>query len=71
MIGQGIVSANIQRRTPFAIRIRPAPCADDKKACEADKDKLGHVEVQIHPAEAVFKYRKPVGPIERGPKTEV
>ena len=65
--GEGIVSANIQRSTPFAIRIRPAPCGDDNEISDAEKDKLGYVEVEIKPEEAVFKYRKPgVGQIERG-----
>ena len=59
--GEGIVSANIQRSTPFAIRIRPAPCGDNNEISDAEKDKLGYVEVEIKPKEAVFKYRKPDG----------
>ena len=59
--GEGIVSANIQRSTPFAIRIRPAPCGDDNEISDAEKDKLGYVEVEIRPKVAVFKYRKPDG----------
>ena len=47
--GEGIVSANIQRSTPFAIRIRPAPCGDNNEISDAEKDKLGYVEVEIKP----------------------
>ena len=53
--GEGIVSANIRRRTPFG---------DDNEISDAEKDKLGYVEVEIRPKGAVFKYRKPDG--ERG-----
>lgn len=65
--GEGIVSANIQRSTPFAIRIRPAPCGDDNIISDAQKDQLGYVEVEINRETAVFKYRMPgVGQIEKG-----
>ena len=59
--GEGIVSANIRRRTPFAIRIRPAPCGDDNEISDGEKDKLGYVEVEINREAAVFKYRIPGG----------
>ena len=60
--GEGIVSVNfLQRSTPFAIRIRPAPCGDDNDISDAEKDKLGYVEVEIRPKVAVLKYRKPDG----------
>ena len=65
--GEGIVSANIQRSTPFAIRIRPAPCGDGNIISDAQKDQLGYVEVEINRETAVFKYRMPgVGQIEKG-----
>ena len=65
--GEGIVSANIRRRTPFAIRIRPAPCGDDNERSDAEKDQLGYVEVEINRETAVFKNRMPgSGQIERG-----
>ena len=35
--GEGIVSANIRRRTPFAIRIRPARRGDDNEKSDAEK----------------------------------
>ena len=57
----GIVSADIQRSTPFAIRIRPAPCGDDNEISDGKKDKLGYVEVEINREAAVFKYRIPGG----------
>lgn len=67
--GEGIVSANIQRRTPFAIRIRPVPnCSDDIKS-EADKDKLGYLEVVISPKRALFNSRKPGEKVHTGPAT--
>ena len=57
----GIVSADIQRSTPFAIRIRPAPCGDDNEISDAEKHKHGYGNVEIRPEGAVFKYRKPDG----------
>ena len=50
--GEGIVSANIRRRTPFG---------DDNEISDAEKDKLGYVEVKINREAAVFKYRIPGG----------
>ena len=66
--GEGIVSVNIQRRTPFAIRIRPAPHENDVKS-EADKDKHGYVEVQIRAEKAEFKSRKPDENVKKVPST--
>ena len=60
--GEGIVSVNfVQRSTPFAIRIRPAPHGDDNEKSYEEKRKRGYVEVEIRPKGAVFKYRKPDG----------
>ncbi|KAL9962279.1 hypothetical protein ACROYT_G031366 [Oculina patagonica] len=68
--GEGIVSANIQRRTPFAIRIRSAPhCHDGSKLAEADKDKLGYLEVVISTEGAMFISRKPGDTVYPGPAT--
>ena len=67
--GEGIVSVNIRRRTPFAIRIRPAPHEKEDKS-EADKDKLGYVEVEIRPEGALFKSRRPDGWVTRKPSTD-
>ena len=60
--GEGIVSVNsVQRSTPFAIRIRPAPCGDDNEKSYEEKRKCGYVEVAIGPKGAVFKYRNSDG----------
>lgn len=64
------MSANIQRRTPFSIRIRPAPhCNDGIKLDEAGKDKLGYLEVVISPEGATFNSRKPGDTVYPGPAT--
>jgi len=68
--GEGIVSANIQRRTPFAIRIRPAPHCNDGIKSEEDKDQLGYLEVVIGPNGAVFNSRKPGDKVCPGPATD-
>ena len=59
--GEGIVSANIRRCTPFGIRVRPARHGDENKKSDAEKHKQGYVEVEIRPEGAVFKHRKPDG----------
>ena len=61
--GEGVVSANIKRRTTFAIRIRPKPKPEDT-------DEQGYVEVEISKEKAVFKCKSPGHEIEVGPETK-
>lgn len=72
--GEGVVSANIKRRTTFAIRIRPAKKKskfDDETQTEEETDEEGYVEVEISKREAIFKAKKPcseVQPVGTGTK---
>lgn len=69
--GEGVVSANIKRRTTFAIRIRPKRRDDTIPEKESDDiDEQGYVEVEISSKGAVFKYKRPGHDIEVGPSTK-
>lgn len=69
--GEGVVSVNTQRRTTFAIRIRPARkpaiCDNKMQTEEADEgaDENGYVEVEISTSGAIFKAKKPCSKIEQ------
>ena len=68
--GEGVVSANIERRTTFLIRIRPALqlaiCDNKMQTEEADEeaDEEGYVEVEISTGGAILKAKKPSGKVE-------